>query len=70
MIVEILNPKNYDVVHSYNIDNIVISNRYISKMVTQIRQKIELYEFYQDILTYDTADCQEYERKEGSFACD
>ena len=52
VIVEILNPKNYDVVHSYNIDNIVISNRYISKMVTQIGQKIELYEFYEDILTY------------------
>lgn len=64
VIVEILNPKNYDVVHSYNIDNIVISNRYISKMVTQIGQKIELYEFYEDILTYDTADCEEYESKE------
>ena len=54
IIVEILNPKNYDVVHNYNIDNIVISNRYISKMVTQIGEKIELYEFYKDILTYDT----------------
>ena len=64
VIVEILNPKNYDVVHSYNIDNIVISNRYISKMVTQIGQKIELYEFYEDILTYDTADCEVYESKE------
>ena len=64
VIVEILNPKNYDVVHSYNIDNIVISNRYISKMVTQIGQKIELYEFYEDILTYDTEGCEEYESKE------
>lgn len=64
VIVEILNPKNYDVVHSYNIDNIVISNRYISKMVTQIGQKIELYEFYEDILTYDTEGCEGYESKE------
>jgi hypothetical protein len=53
VIVEILNPKNYEVVHNYNIDNIVISNRYISKMVTQISEKIELFEFYNDILVYD-----------------
>ena len=61
VIVEILNPKNYDVVHNYNIDNIVISNRYISKMVTQIGEKIELFEFYSDILTYDE------EQEEGSI---
>ena len=53
VVVEILNPKNYDVVHSYSIDNIVISNRYISKMVTQIGEKEALFEFYNDILTYD-----------------
>ena len=66
VIVEIMNPKNYDVVHNYNIDNIVISNRYISKMVTQIGEKIELFEFYSDILTYDdaTEDEGEYESKE------
>lgn len=56
LIVEILNPKNYDVVHNYNISNIVISNRYISKMMTQIGEKIELFEFYEDILTYDEED--------------
>ena len=64
VIVEILNPKNYDVVHNYNIDNIVISNRYISKMVTQISEKIELYEFYKDILTYDEEDSSEFTSKE------
>ena len=53
VVVEILNPKNYDVVHSYSVDNIVISNRYISKMVTQIGEKEALFEFYSDILTYD-----------------
>lgn len=53
VIVEILNPKNYDVVSNYNVNNIVISNRYISKMVTQIGEKIELFEFYNDILKYD-----------------
>lgn len=53
VIVEILNPKNYDVLSNYQVNNIVISNRYISKMVTQIGEKIELYEFYNDILKYD-----------------
>ena len=64
VIVEILNPKNHDVVRNYNIDNIVISNRYISKMVTQVGEKIQLFEFYEDILTYDEADCEDYESKE------
>ena len=70
LIVEILNPKNYDVVHNYNISNIVISNRYISKMITQIGEKIELYEFYEDTFTYDEIDDEKsvdgvvYESKE------
>lgn len=64
VIVEILNPKNFDVIHNYNIDNIVISNRYISKMVTQISEKIELFEFYTDILTYDEGDSDSYVSKE------
>lgn len=75
VVVEILNPKNYDIVHSYNIDNIVISNRYISKMITQIGEKEDIYCFYNDILTYDEAgEADEvYESKElyakeaGSF---
>lgn len=64
VVVEILNPKNFDVVHNYSVNNVVISNRYISKMVTQISRKIALYEFYQDILTYDDADAEEFESKE------
>jgi len=63
VIVEILNPKNYDVVYNYNVNNIVISNRYISKMVTQIGEKIELFEFYNDILKYD-------EKTEESYLSD
>ena len=64
VVVEILNPKNYDVVHNYSVDNVVISNRYISKMVTQIGRKQALFEFYSDILTYDDEDAQEFESKE------
>lgn len=64
VVVEILNPKNYDVVHNYSVDNVVISNRYISKMVTQIGRKQALFEFYSDILTYDEEGAIEFESKE------
>ena len=64
VVVEILNPKNYDVVHSYSIDNIVISNRYISKMLGQLGEKDALFEFYNDILTYDDSDTDQYSSKE------
>ena len=55
VIVEIQDPKNYDIVSNYSINNIVISNRYISKMIGQISAKDAIYYFYEDILTYDDA---------------
>ena len=48
-----IDPKHHDLVNSYDINNIVISNRYISKMITQIGEKDAIYNFYNDILTYD-----------------
>lgn len=60
VIVEILNPKNYDVACSYSVNNVVISNRYISKMITQIGEKQPLYEFYTDILSYDSSEDEQY----------
>ncbi len=54
VVVEIINPKHYDIVKSYSVNNVVISNRYISKMVTQLGEKDILFDFYQDILTYDS----------------
>lgn len=53
IIVEIIDPKHHDIVNSYSVNNVVISNRYISKMITQISEKESLFEFYSDILTYD-----------------
>lgn len=53
VIVEIIDPKHHDVVNSYSVKNVVISNRYVSKMIAQICEKESLFEFYQDILTYD-----------------
>lgn len=65
IIIELLNPKNYDVVRSYSVNNVIISNRYISRMVVQIGEKESIYEFYKDILTYDTGDNNDqYESKE------
>ena len=64
VIVEIIDPKHHDVVNSYNVNNVVISNRYISKMITQIGEKEALFNFYSDILTYDEDDSDTYDSKE------
>lgn len=64
VIVEIIDPKHHDIVSSYSVNNVVISNRYISKMITQIGQKEALFDFYTDILTYDTRETETYESKE------
>lgn len=64
VIVEIVNPKHHDVVNSYSVNNVVISNRYISKMITQIGRKEALFDFYCDILTYDEEGAEEYKSKE------
>lgn len=59
VVVEILNPNHYEVVKSYSTNNVVISNRYISKMITQIGNKDSLFDFYMDILSYDDADAED-----------
>lgn len=64
VIYEIMNPKNYDVIRSYSSKNVIISNRYISKMVGQISEKEEIFEFYNDILKYDDDISNGYESKE------
>ncbi len=64
VIVELIDPKHHDIVTSYNVDNIVISNRYISKMITQISEKKALYDFFLDILTYDQDISAGYTSKE------
>lgn len=64
VIVEILNPKHHDVITGYSINNVVISNRYISKMLTQLSEQSALYDFYTDILSYDSEGSSVYESKE------
>lgn len=53
MVVELVDPKHHDIVSSYSVDNMVISNRYISRMIVQIGEVDALFDFYVDILTYD-----------------
>ena len=67
VVVEINDPKHYDVVNSYSTNNVVISNRYISKMITQIGSKDALLDFYNDILSFDDADAEEFTSKEVSI---
>ncbi len=65
VIVEIIDPKHHDIVNSYSVNNVVISNRYISKMITQISEFEALFEFYNDILSYDEGnDGAKYDSKE------
>lgn len=64
VIVEIIDPKHHDIVNSYSVNNVVISNRYISKMITQIGEKEALFDFYIDILTYDEEDTETFASKE------
>lgn len=64
VIAEINDPKHHDVVSSYSVKNVVISNRYISKMITQIGEKDAIYDFYQDILVYDDDGGDGYDSKE------
>ena len=64
VIVEIIDPKHHDIVNSYSVNNVVISNRYISKMVTQISEVESIFDFYHDILSYDEDTAAGYSSKE------
>ena len=54
VVTEIINPKHHEIANNYSSSSVVISDRYISKMVSQICEKEALFDFYQDILTYDS----------------
>ncbi len=64
IVVEIIDPKHHDIVNSYSVNNVVISNRYISKMITQISEYSALFELYSDILSYDSSNDHTYSSKE------
>jgi len=61
LVVELVDPKHHDIVSSYSVDNVVISNRYISRMIVQIGEVDALFDFYVDILTYDDQETESNE---------
>lgn len=61
VIVEILNPKNHEIVQQYNINNVIVSNKYISSMVAQLGDDSSIYKFIYDILTFDN-ELDDYEQ--------
>ncbi|MCL2820605.1 MAG: hypothetical protein FWD38_07215 [Oscillospiraceae bacterium] len=64
LVVEILNPRNFDILNQYSTKNIVISNRYISKMIMQISEKESIFHFYENLLDYDINDAEPLSSKE------
>ncbi|MDD4315537.1 MAG: hypothetical protein PHC84_00045 [Clostridia bacterium] len=54
IIIELLESKHYDIAQGYNIKNTIISNKYISRIMTQISKDKRLYDIFQDLLSYDT----------------
>jgi hypothetical protein len=59
IVIELLDPKHYDIAKSYNIRNTIISNEYISRIMSQLSKNRELYDLYEDLLTYDPLDSEE-----------
>ncbi|MBN2696440.1 MAG: hypothetical protein JXR38_02740 [Bacilli bacterium] len=53
IVIELLNPRNFDIAKSYNIENTIISNQYISRIITQLTKNRDLYPLFMELLTYD-----------------
>lgn len=53
IIIELLDPKNYDIAKNYNIRNTIISNKYVSRIMTQLSKSSDLYYLFLDLLSYD-----------------
>ena len=53
IIIELLDPRHYDIAQSYNVKNTIISNEYVSRLMTQLSKNRLLYDLFIDILTYD-----------------
>ena len=61
IIAEVMDPRHVDLVRSYDVDNVVISNRFISKMVTQISEDYARYNLFSDIMDYDEMETDIYD---------
>ncbi len=55
-VVELLEPKHFDIAQSYNVQNTIISNEYISRLITQLSKNRRLYSLFTELLTYDSGE--------------
>lgn len=53
-IVEITDPRHYDIVKGYDMVDAVISNRFTGNIITQIGEKESIFEFYKGLLSYSS----------------
>jgi hypothetical protein len=51
-VVELTDPRHYDIVRGYDRADAVISNRFTGNIITQIGEKEAIYAFYKDLLRY------------------
>lgn len=56
IIIELLDPRHFDIAQSYNVKNTIISNEYVSRLMTQLSKNRLLYDLFIDLLTYDAED--------------
>lgn len=56
VVIELIDPRHFDIARSYRVEHTIISNRYVSHMMAQIAKNRELYYLYNDMLTYDESD--------------
>lgn len=59
IIIELLDPKHFDIAQSYNVQNTIISNEYVSRLMTQLSKNRKLYPLFIDLLTYDEEGSEE-----------
>ena len=59
IIIELLDPRHFDIAQSYNVNNTIISNEYVSHMMTQLSKNRHLYDLFIDLLTYDACDSED-----------
>jgi hypothetical protein len=53
IVIELLDPRHLDIALAYGIDSTIISNTYVSRLMTQVSKDHQLMVLYDDLLTYD-----------------
>jgi hypothetical protein len=60
-VIELNNPKHYEIVKNYEISNTILSNKYLSNIISSLASNRHLYDLYEDLLTYDDGIEETYE---------